>query len=147
MFRNNISALKKRNSREYESRLFIKDPQSPMRHETEDLEQLVFAPSPVSLFPMSDLAIVNHGGLSSEVMSIIQSLTMRPMSAIGEGHKDDSSALDSAIPYQLNNESMLLAFYKSKGYDTDKIQQVLAGEDLDEVFTDDSAASDDSSGE
>ena len=147
MFSYNVNVLKKRSSRDYESRLFLKDPQEPMRHETNDLEQLVFAPNPVSGFPMSDLALVSHGGLSTEVMSLIQSLTMRPLTPVGQGYKDDSSALDSAVPYALNNESMLLAFYKSKGYDLDKIQRVMDGENPDEVFANDASSSDDSSPE
>lgn len=120
---------------------------APLSHETEELEFLVFAPSPISGLPTSDLSLVLKGGLSSEMLNMIQSLTMTHQSSVSKGFDFDKDAIDSAIPYQLDNETQLLYFYKSKGYDSEKMQRVLNGESFNEVFSDSSTSSDDSSPE
>lgn len=103
------------------------------RHDSESIERLVFAPSPETGLPTSDLSLLVKGGLSPEVVTAIQSLTMQSVTP-QNGFESDKESFDSIIPYYINNESQLLDYYKMKGYDSEKIESVLHGESLDNLF-------------
>lgn len=109
----------------------------------DDILKLVFAPDPTSGVPVSDLVLMSVNNLAPEVFDFISKLTQQHVTSVNQPLSSDKEAFESIIPYFIDNETQILQFYKARGFDTERIEALLAGDSLDSLSSD----SDDSSAE
>lgn len=98
--------------------------------ENDDILSLVFAPDPVSRVPVSDLVLMNQNNLAPELFDYISKLTQQHVTSQNPPLSSDKKVFESIIPYFIDNETQIIDFYKARGYDVEKIENLLLGNDI-----------------
>lgn len=96
----------------------------------DDILSLVFAPDPVSRVPVSDLVLMNQNNLAPELFDYISKLTQQHVTSVNPPLSSDKKVFESIIPYFIDNETQIIDFYKARGYDVEKIENLLLGNDI-----------------